>query len=259
MTESFEPPPKKLSILATVGGVITAVAAIAGLEYWSNHLSKPNPQVSNPSPATQTSVAQLDAKSMVIPGQPLPAGELTAKVPYIAPKAGELTPQELAMARHAWGYFQRNWNNSTGLVNSVDGFASVTLWDQAAAIAGLVSAKELGIVPAAEFESKMSQSLKTLAKLPLYKGELPNKVYNPKTLIPVNYGQLDKREEIGWSAIDLGRLALWLKIVGSKYPQFKDETEAVWKSWKVARLTKTGKCMELPSSRKKNNTTKKGA
>ncbi|MBW4683302.1 MAG: DUF3131 domain-containing protein [Microcoleus vaginatus WJT46-NPBG5] len=240
MTETFEPPPKKLSILATVGGVITAIAAIAGLEYWSNHLSKPNPQVSNPSPANQTSVAQLDAKSMVIPGQPVPAGELTAKAPYIAPKAGELTPQELAMARQAWEYFQRNWNESTGLVNSVDGFASVTLWDQAAAIAGLVSARELGIVPAAEFESKMSQSLKTLAKLPLYKNELPNKVYNPKTLIPVNYGQLDKREEIGWSAIDLGRLALWLKIVGSKYPQFKDETAAIWKSWKVARLTKNG-------------------
>ncbi|MBD2041060.1 DUF3131 domain-containing protein [Microcoleus sp. FACHB-672] len=241
MTETFEPPPKKLSILATVGGVLTAIAAIAGLEYWSNHLSKSNPQVSSRSPATsEISAAKLDAKSMVIPGQPVSAGELTVKVPYVAPEAEKLTPQELAMARQAWGYFQRNWNESTGLVNSVDGFASVTLWDQAAAIAGLVSARELGIVPAAEFDKKMSQTLKTLAKIPLYKGELPNKVYNPKTLIPVNYGQLDKREEIGWSAIDLGRLAIWLKIVGSKYPQFKDESEAIWKSWKVARLTKNG-------------------
>ena len=135
MTETFEPPPKKLSILVTVGGVITAIAAIAGLEYWSNHLSKTNPQATNSPSITQTSVAQLDAKSMKIPGEPIPAGELAAKVPYIAPQAGELTPQELAMARHAWGYFQRNWNNSTGLVNSVDGFASVASWEVQVAVA----------------------------------------------------------------------------------------------------------------------------
>jgi hypothetical protein len=114
------------------------------------------------------------------------------------------------------------------------------MWDQAAAIAALVSAKELNIVPAAEFNTKMSQMLKTLATMPLYKGELPNKVYNAKTLVPVNYGQLDKREEIGWSALDIGRLAMWLKIVEAKYPQLQQQTQAVWKHWRVARLTKDG-------------------
>ncbi|HBE33866.1 MAG TPA: hypothetical protein DD990_21765, partial [Cyanobacteria bacterium UBA11368] len=81
---------------------------------------------------------------------------------------------------------------------------------------------------------------RTLAKMPLYKGELPNKVYNSKTLIPVNYGKLDKREEIGWSALDLGRLALWLKIVETKYPQLRRKTQAVWDHWNVERLTKDG-------------------
>jgi hypothetical protein len=82
--------------------------------------------------------------------------------------------------------------------------------------------------------------LKTLASMPLYKGELPNKVYNSKTLIPVNYGQLDKREEIGWSALDLGRLAIWLNIVGTKYPKMRSQTEAVWKHWQIKRLVKNG-------------------
>lgn len=86
----------------------------------------------------------------------------------------------------------------------------------------------------------MSQMLKTLASMPLYKGELPNKVYNSKTLIPVNYGQLDKREEIGWSALDLGRLAIWLNIVGTKYPKMRSQTEAVWKHWQIKRLVKNG-------------------
>ena len=54
-------------------------------------------------------------------------------------------------AQQAWRYFERNLNSSTGLVNSVDGFASVTLWDQSAAIAALVSAYELKLIPASDF------------------------------------------------------------------------------------------------------------
>lgn len=251
MNSDFEPPPKRLSILATVGGIVSAVVAIAGLEVLSTHLHKTTtvsqsksstPQTAAPEPtAGATTLARLDAQSVQMPGNPVPLKEIAAtETPYVAPGVGELTPEEMAIARQAWRYFQQNWNNETGLVNSADGFVSVTMWDQAAAIAALVSAKELGIVPAAEFKTKMSQTLKTLATLPLYKGELPNKVYNSKTLVPVNYGQLDKREEIGWSAIDLGRLALWLKIVGTRYPEFKNQTEAVWKHWKVQRLTNKG-------------------
>jgi len=41
------------------------------------------------------------------------------------------------------------------------------MWDQAAACAALVSARELNIISAAEFEAKMSKMLQTLASLPL--------------------------------------------------------------------------------------------
>ena len=242
MNSDFEPPSKKLSILTTVGGVVTAVIAIAGLNSLSKHLAMTS-AVQKPeiSASLTDNIVQVDAKSMVLAGQPISPSELTiAKSPYIAPGTGTLTTDETVMARQAWLYFQRNWNDQTGLVNSVDGFTSVTMWDQAAAIAALVSARELNIITVKEFESKMSQMLKTLASMPLYKGELPNKVYNPKTLIPVNYGQLDKREEIGWSALDLGRLSIWLKIVGTKYPQMRSQTEAVWKHWQIKRLVKNG-------------------
>ncbi len=72
---------------------------------------------------------------------------------------GTLTQQETETARQAWSYFQRNWNDETGLVNSVDRFTSVTMWDQAAAIAALVSARELNIVSVAEFEAKMRKMI----------------------------------------------------------------------------------------------------
>lgn len=42
MNSDFEPPSKGLSILTSVGGVVTAVVAIAGLQSWSTHLSKTN-------------------------------------------------------------------------------------------------------------------------------------------------------------------------------------------------------------------------
>ncbi|HEY9666639.1 MAG TPA: DUF3131 domain-containing protein, partial [Coleofasciculaceae cyanobacterium] len=214
----------------------------------SSHLSKtasiPEPKASISQTATSdgaTTLAKLDEQSMKLPGLAVSPKEIAeTKTPYVAPSVGKLTPEEMAMARQAWQYFESNWNDETGLVNSADKFPSVTMWDQAAAIAALVSAKELNIVPEAEFNAKMNRMLKTLATMPLYKGELPNKVYNAKTLLPVNYGQLDKREEIGWSALDLGRLAMWLKIVGAKYPQLQRQTEAVWKHWKVGRLTKNG-------------------
>lgn len=262
MSSDFQPPSKSLSILAAVGGVVTGLIAIAILNVWSKQV--PKTSIAKPEISTsQTTVRQLvqpkksqrpvsgakeaeivaslDAKTVVLPGQPIPKNQLTVSIiPYVAPRVGKLTPEETTTARQAWSYFQRNWNDETGLVNSVDGFASVSMWDQTAAMAALVSAKELNIVPAAEFDAKMTKMLNTLASMPLYKGELPNKVYNAKTLVPVNYGQLEKREEIGWSAIDLGRMAIWLKIVGTKYPQMRLKTEAIWQRWLVLRLTKNG-------------------
>jgi Protein of unknown function (DUF3131) len=260
MSSDFQPPPKSLSILSSVGGVVTAVVAIACFNFWSKQLSQtaiPQPEISisqtslqqlpqqsepaQITPSTDQEIANLDAKSVVLPGETIAPNQLTIAItPYAAPGVGSLTPEETKTARQAWLYFQRNWNNETGLVNSVDGFASVTMWDQAAAIAALVSARELNIVSAAEFEAKMTKTLKTLASMPLYKDELPNKVYNAKTLIPVNYGQLEKREEIGWSALDLGRMAIWLKIVDAKYPQMRSLSQDVWKHWQVKRLTKNG-------------------
>lgn len=252
MTTKFEPPPKFLSIFTVIAGFVTAVVAIGGLNNLSNRLEQKESTAKVSDSTSQVNKSErekkpearyvkLDAQSMELPGSRVTVDELKAsKTPFIPAKVKSLSVVEMEVARQAWKYFERNWNQKTGLVNSVDGFASVTLWDQSAAIAALVSAKELEIITDKEFNSKMSQMLKTLANLPLYKNELPNKVYHSQTLLPVNYGQLDKRKEIGWSAIDLGRMALWLKIVGARYPKFQKQTEAVWKTWQVKRLTKDG-------------------
>ncbi len=252
MHTDFEPPPKQWVILSGVGGVVSAIAIIAGLELLSQRVrtiettAASSPQIHETMNTTNTEssvdaqlIAKLDTDGVNLSGQPVSPDQLALK-PYSVGPGTSLSTEERAMAQQAWRYFQRNWNDTTGLVNAADNFASVTLWDQAAAMAALVSAHELELVPAKEFNSKMDRMLKTLATLPLYRGELPNKVYNAKTLMPVNYGKLDQREEIGWSAIDLGRMALWLKIVGGRYPQLKAQADSVWQSWNVQRLTKNG-------------------
>jgi hypothetical protein len=161
MSSDFQPPPPSLSILAVVGGVVTAVIAIAGLNSLSSRLAQntsisaiSTPQTS-PTANVETQaqkVAKLDVKSVFIPGTEVPASELTkTKTPYIGVKVGKLDAADMANARIAWSYFQHNWNDETGLVNSADGFSSVTMWDQAAAIAALVSARELNLIPVAEF------------------------------------------------------------------------------------------------------------
>jgi hypothetical protein len=268
MSSDFKPPPLGWSILSAVGGVVTVVLAIVGLENLSLYLRQTDPSLAATSkivtpndgamkPEKQLG-ANLDDRSLTTDGVPVPPAEMLARLTSTGIGTSTLSSTEMAMARQAWSYFQKNWQPKTGLVNSVSGFESVTMWDQAAAIAALVSARELDLVSATEFQTKMSQTLKTLATMPLYQGQLPNKVYNSKTLIPVSYGQLIKRQEIGWSAIDLGRMAIWLKIVGAKYPQFKSQTEAVWKHWQVKRLVKGGQMYGTAVSKGKESYNQEG-
>lgn len=252
---NFQHPPRKV-ILQTYGaGILTAILLIGGLEVFSRFFLEPDtakatlkqsvakesvvPAVEEPKDAPKVKHAREDAASIRLPGKRVPSTQAVNSLP-LAALEGELSSVELEIANKAWNYFKRNLSPENGMVNSVDGFNSVTLWDQSAAIAAVVSAKELELISEQEFNTTLEKMLVTLAKLPLYKNELPNKVYNSKTLIPVSYGQVDKKEEIGWSAIDIGRIALWLKIIAAKYPQFKPQTEQVWNAWKVDRLTKDG-------------------
>jgi hypothetical protein len=55
MNFDFDSPPKGISILAHAGGVVTAVVAIATLQYWSSHFSKTAPKPNYPAIATRTS------------------------------------------------------------------------------------------------------------------------------------------------------------------------------------------------------------
>lgn len=166
----------------------------------------------------------------------------TSVLPILTQRTLPLDSEDRQLARNAWKYFETN-RLKTGLVSSAADFPATTMWDAASQLAGMTAARELDLLPAAEFDRQMAQTLSSLAKIPLYQGELPNKAYNAETLQPVNYGKLDKPEEIGFSAIDLGRLALWLDIVAHRYPQHAQACREVTARWKLTRLASQGNLM----------------
>ncbi|HYW19843.1 MAG TPA: DUF3131 domain-containing protein [Nodularia sp. (in: cyanobacteria)] len=162
--------------------------------------------------------------------------------PVTSERLNRLSVEDINLARNAWRYFENN-RLSTGLVSSAADFPATTMWDVGSQLAGMVAARELGLLSSEEFDKWMQEALAALTKLPLYRNELPNKAYNAKTLIPVNYGQLDKPQEIGFSALDLGRLVQWLDIVAARYPQHAAASRAVTARWNVERLVQNGQLM----------------
>ena len=133
------------------------------------------------------------------------------------------------MARTAWKYFENNLQESTGLVNAVNDYPSTTLWDTASYLGGLVTAYELEIIEREEFARRLVKILATFNSLEFFRGELPNKVYHTQTAKKVNYANQDG--EIGYSALDLGRLLIWLKIIKNRYPEFGNSIDNFILRW----------------------------
>ncbi|RMD49024.1 MAG: DUF3131 domain-containing protein [Alphaproteobacteria bacterium] len=156
----------------------------------------------------------------------------TRRNAYIRPyreRRGFLTPREMRAARAAWTYFERFYQENTGLVNAVGNFPSTTLWDTASYIGGLVAAYELCIIEKPEFDRRIFRLLATFRQIDLFRNELPNKVYHTKTGEKVDY--TNKKGEVGYSALDIGRFLVWMRILKNRYPYLSNSIDAVLLRW----------------------------
>lgn len=145
------------------------------------------------------------------------------------PRSGELSERELAIAKNAWQYFISNYQPTTGLVNAVNKYPSTTMWDSASYMAAMTAARELGIIDKAEFDRRMIKLLATLNTLVLFRNEMPNKVYNTITGQKVNYQ--NKPGEIGFSALDIGRMLIWLRVIKERYPEYGNSVDNIVLGW----------------------------
>ncbi len=164
------------------------------------------------------------------------------QLPIVQARPVALEPESHQLARQAWRYFEVN-RLPNGLVSSAEKFPATTMWDVASQLAGMTAARELGLLAPPEFDRWLEKTLISLKELPLYQNELPNKAYNAVTLQPVSYGKLDQHHEIGFSALDLGRLALWLNLIATRYPQHATASRAVTARWRTGRLVHNGYMM----------------
>lgn len=147
---------------------------------------------------------------------------------------GPLTDAEMNIARMAWKYFENNYQPKTGLVNAVNNYPSTTMWDTASYLGGLVAAYELGLIDKSVRDKRLIALLKTFNSIELFQNEIPNKAYHTKTAEKVNYA--NKPGEIGFSALDLGRLLIWFKIIKERYPQHANAIDRAVLRWKFCNV-----------------------
>ncbi|AFZ12757.1 hypothetical protein Cri9333_1874 [Crinalium epipsammum PCC 9333] len=151
-----------------------------------------------------------------------------------------LTQEEQEYARTAWQYFVKNYQPTTGLVNSTGGYPSGTLWDMANYLVALNTVRGLDIVTQADFEARLNKFLTGISALPLFNNALPNKVYNAATGAMVDYGNNPQPNGIGWSALDIGRMLAAFHIIRTCHPEYADWVTSVVSRWKLEQSIKDG-------------------
>ena len=154
--------------------------------------------------------------------------------------AARAVAPDVDAARTAWRYFERNTNPSTGLVRSVDGYASTTAWDQGSALIAAVAARELDLVSQEDFDGRVERLLGTLAALPMFGDALPNKAYDTASGAMTDYGNRPAPAGIGYSAVDLARLVSALVLVGELHPRHRAAVERVLARWDACRVVARG-------------------
>jgi hypothetical protein len=138
--------------------------------------------------------------------------------PRVVPAAAHASPSASddgaafdEAVKRAWGYVQAGYRPATGFVDASAGWPNTTMWDVGSTIAAFYSARELGLLPEAEYRKRMARLLQTLNALPLYEGRTYDRQYATTAVGP--------GKGTGWSPTDLGRLFLWLKIAAVRDPE----------------------------------------
>lgn len=146
----------------------------------------------------------------------------------------------LASARTAWSYVRRNYSITSGLVRSLDNWDLVTIWDISSALAAYHSAKGLGLITEADYRRRMDRALKTLEEMPMYGDVGYNKTYSSRTAKMVGRDEQPSATGYGWSAIDMGRFLVWLRIIAENDPVARPTVERIVQRVALERMISDG-------------------
>ncbi|WP_259649891.1 DUF3131 domain-containing protein [Shewanella sp. c952] len=144
-----------------------------------------------------------------------------------------LNRHEKLLINKAQRYIDKNWNEETGMIDSVQGYTHATMWDVASGIGALLALEALGVSDPHIIDIRLAKLLNTLYELPLYDDKLPNRQYNTVTGKPSgNFSQTPSNGN-GWSALDLGRLYIWLTIVAQRKPHLAMDVDNIKFKWQL--------------------------
>lgn len=144
------------------------------------------------------------------------------------------------MAEVAWRYFAAQTNAEIGFCNATRNFPSTTMWDLGSCLMAWVAAERFELVDRATVERTLSKIVASLQRMPLVATDLPNKVYNVKTLDMVNYGNKPAPGGIGWSALDIARLLIGLKVAADFAPALQPKIDSAIARWNLRHLVRAG-------------------
>ncbi len=229
------PPPNTATPPSVASPTNTATAPPPSVASPTNTATATPPSVASP-----PSVAATNSQTAAVIVKPIPPVDSSQE--SSCPKlAIPLKVQERRYADAAWNYFEANYQSNTGLVSDRNGFKAVTPWGIGDYLAALHAARSLAIISEQEFDQRIRLLLATLAKLPLFAGELPARGYDTRSLHPVDYGGNPIAEGTGWSSLDIGRLLATLYNLKSCHPQYTDVVDRIVLDWSYLRVVRDKK------------------
>lgn len=140
--------------------------------------------------------------------------------------AGQLSPAMEEAARVAWSYLEHNTAESTGLTSATAAYGNLTTWDIGSVLAAVYSAHHLGLIDGAAFDSRIGRVLRMLNTADLFDGAAYNKTYAAASGRMLDRADKESSRGFGWSALDLGRLLIWLNVIAEQHPEHRDAAEA---------------------------------
>jgi hypothetical protein len=167
--------------------------------------------------AQERADAQQPAVALTAPAAAAP---VAARAPLTEAERKRYTDAAAA----AWGYMERNYQPATGLVNATPDWHYTTIWDVGGQMLAFQGAKEIGLLSAEEYTKRTARVLDTLEKLELFRSRAFNKTYSTQT---GSIGTAEKPQGTGWSATDLGRLLIALRVLSEREPQFADQAKRI--------------------------------
>ncbi|HHL2712534.1 TPA: DUF3131 domain-containing protein [Yersinia enterocolitica] len=162
------------------------------------------------------------------------ASSITLSSVAYSARSGVLSDNEQLWAKVAWRYFVNNTQVNTGLVNSLDNYPVVNLWQIGDTLVTLTAAAQLGLINRQEFDQRLTLLLATISHLPLVEGKTPNLLYNTANGQMIDYAHQPK--PLGWSAQDIGRLMIGLKVVVRFYPEYAEYLDKVLLRWNFCQI-----------------------